>query len=906
MTSYSKAVQPLFASMALMLTMFLKIACAVAADPSADAVKPSWPATGVNTRVTISLFEACGSHSEFPAALPAESFRFTTPMLALHRLPLKYVSGGVREVWNGPVLMQAFVKTVLPEGGVDLLIRSPGRARLWIDGQIVATTPARRLFPDAHQPFEVYQPDMPWLRVPHVGDHEVRVRFESTGQPVEVVLESLVGSASSRCELGETLVAFRQADRMFTLIQPIETLQAVRPPSVRPPSVSNHDGPQRAVHLVDSEFEGYRAELESYLQSIDRQSLIDESARENAFWDRRHEIARNYLAGQPDIVIPEKHSALSESNLIDRLVNDPLKSVDAASIDHATNDLEFLRRLSLDTVGMPPSPTEIDDYLADVELGTHRELAIVRFVSDERWADHWVSYWQDVLAENPNILKPKLNNTGPFRGWLYDSLVLNKPMDRFATELIRMEGSAFAGAAGGFSWATENDVPMAEKAHIIAGAFQSVNMKCARCHDAPYHPWTQKDLFSLAAMLENQTITVPDTSSVPRAFFDRKEGDSPIAITLQPGDIVPPVWPSERLDCQMFGPHEVDASLLGRDPTSRETLAAIITRAENNRFAATLVNRLWTRLMGWGLMPDTDDWYESESRNSILLDYLSRELIGSGYDLKHVAGMIMKSSAYQRAAIDEKQVERALTFAAPWRRRLSAEQVVDSLHHVTGMAMDTEPITFDPEASQKIENFLNLGQASRAWQLTSLSNERDRPSLSLPKAATLVECMEAFGWRQSRQSPITHREYEANVVQPGVVANGTLTGTVTRLTDASAITSLALASQSVESFIEQLFLRVLTRQPSASERAAFLAHLSEGFEDRELTASPTEKVPPVSRGFATWSNHFAVEANALMRDIELEVAAGPEPTQRLSSDWRERAEDAVWAIVNSPEFQFVP
>lgn len=51
---------------------------------------------------------------------------------------------------------------------------------------------------------------------------------------------------------------------------------------------------------------------------------------------------------------------------------------------------------------------------------------------------------------------------------------------------------------------------------------------------------------------------------------------------------------------------------------------------------------------------------------------------------------------------------------------------------------------------------------------------------------------------------------------------------------------------------------------------------------------------------------IATEANELMRDIELQVAAGPEPTRRLASDWRERAEDAIWALVNSPEFQFVP
>ncbi len=852
---------------------------------------PTWPATADKALVTISLFESAGSPTTFPHKLPEEAFRFTASSLAIHRLPLKFGSGGVRESWGGPVLMQSFVQSTLPAGEVELLVRSPGRSRLWVDGQILGLTPPRKLFTSAHQPFEIYQPDMPWLRVPRVGDQEVRFKFNSPGKLHEIVLESLVGSSTSRCELGETLVAFRQGNAMFTLLTPDPQLAASGP-----------------IHLVDAEFLKYRKQLEQQLSRIDRQSLEDESAKEDEFWNQRHRIAREVLEKQRALVVPEANSALKEHNTIDRFINNRLSAAtqpEAPQIDRLTNDLEFLRRTSLETVGVPPSVEEIEEFEAQT-AGTRREWAIAKLLKDERWADHWVSYWQDVLAENPNILKPKLNNTGPFRWWLYDSLILNKPMDRFATELIRMEGSPYAGAPAGFSWATENDVPMAEKAHIIAGAFLSVDMKCARCHDAPYHPWKQKDLFSLGAMLENKAIKVPETSSVPTAFFDRKGSDSPIAVTMKPGDVIEPRWPTDTFELQEFGSNDVDPRLLGRPAAPREQLAAMITRAENRRFAATLVNRLWTRLMGWGLVDDTDDWYEAELRQPELIDYLSRELIGSGYDLKHVTRLILQSRTYQRQAIDETSVKRELAFFAPWRHRLSAEQVVDSMHQAAGVAMDTEPITFDPEASQKIENFLNLGEASRAWQLTSLSNERDRPSLSLPKAATIVECLEAFGWRQSRQSPLTHREYEANMVQPGVVANGALTGFVSRLTDQSTTTQFAIQSQSPDQFVERLFMSVLTRQPSPEERAAFVAQLSDGFANRLQAPPATEKLPPLSRGFATWSNHFAVEANALMRDIELEVAAGPEPTSRLTMAWREKAEDALWALVNSPEFQFVP
>ena len=65
-----------------------------------------------------------------------------------------------------------------------------------------------------------------------------------------------------------------------------------------------------------------------------------------------------------------------------------------------------------------------------------RAEVIERLLADERWADHWMGYWLDVLAENPNIVNPTLNNTGPFRWWIYSSFLDNKPFDRFATEAL--------------------------------------------------------------------------------------------------------------------------------------------------------------------------------------------------------------------------------------------------------------------------------------------------------------------------------------------------------------------------------------------------------------------------------------------------------------------------------------
>src|SRR5690606_17270171 len=99
--------------------------------------------------------------------------------------------------------------------------------------------------------------------------------------------------------------------------------------------------------------------------------------------------------------------------------------------------------------------------------------------------------------------------------WLHEALLDNRPMDQFAADLVTFQGSVHGGGAGGFVRAAENEVPMAAKAHVVGNAFLGVEMKCALCHDAPYHSIKQEDVFSLAAMLGQKPIVLPETASVP-------------------------------------------------------------------------------------------------------------------------------------------------------------------------------------------------------------------------------------------------------------------------------------------------------------------------------------------------------------------------------------------------------
>jgi hypothetical protein len=170
--------------------------------------------------------------------------------------------------------------------------------------------------------------------------------------------------------------------------------------------------------------------------------------------------------------------------------------------------------------------------------------------------------------------------------------------------------------------------------------------------------------------------------------------------------------------------------VLRRNADSRELLAALLTDPRNERFAQVLANRLWQQFLGFGLVDPVEDWENAAPSHPELLRWLGHELVTHDYDLKHLARLILTSRTYQRAATAEGSrvlKSRERLFESPARRRLTAEQLVDSLFAATGLEFDTEQLTMDPECRQVANDQGNFGRPLRAWEFAALSNERDRP-----------------------------------------------------------------------------------------------------------------------------------------------------------------------------------
>ncbi len=805
--------------------------------------------------VTVEIYEAVAEPWDGGPAVgqPEESFPLSA--LGMARVPVKYNARGIETGRSSPFLVHATATLERPAGSYRLLLRSRNAARLLVDGEPVARTKPLTRNSSGHEsvpPLNV--PEDPRWHPLAAGDQEQIVAWESDGSAHKVELWAVVGGKGLRPETGELLAAVVGPGGVPTLIG-------------------------AEVPLTDEGWSAFAAAETGRLITLDAARRRQRALRDAAYWDARHGRSRDEAAN-----LATKAPA-GEGNLIDR----HLATLDATP----AADAEFFRRLALDTIGVIPGPAEVESFLADTRPDK-KAHAIDARLADPRWADHWMGYWQDVLAENPGLLKPTLNNTGPFRRYIYAAFQDNVPFDRFVTDLIRMEGDPLGGGPAGFGVATQNDAPMAAKAQVLAKAFLAADLRCARCHDAPSHPFSQEDLFGLAGLLDGKPQTIPATSTVKQQPGGRRPA---VSVTIEAGDKVDPSW-----NLGAINPDETLDGLLPEGAKPRERLAALITSPRNSRFAPVMVNRLWHRYAGFGLIEPIDDWDgDARPKYPDLLADLAREFQRGDYDLKALARLILNSRFYQARAGEPATTPR------PARRRMSAEQLLDSMFAAVGKPFRAEVLCLDIDGRRPPSEFLNLGRPGHAWELATASNERDRPALSLPVVQSLTDLMQAFGWRAARPDAITVREEAITPTPAGVLANGSVTdGRIARLSDDGALTELCLEDQPVEALIRSITLRILSRPPTGAETERFVAYLGDTYPNRVVPGAA--KRPPMkgSARRVSWSNHLHPDATTIQLDEEKVVREGDPPTARLTPEFRERAEDIVWALVNSPEFSFLP
>lgn len=326
------------------------------------------------------------------------------------------------------------------------------------------------------------------------------------------------------------------------------------------------------------------------------------------------------------------------------------------------DDIAFARRAYLDIIGLLPTPDELQTFLDDRQ-SNKRELLVEQLLGrDVDYAEHWLTFWNDLLRNDYTGTGFITGGRTQISKWLYQALVTNRPYDEMARELIAPPTPESAGFANGIRW--RGDVSAGQTVEIqfaqsVGQAFLGINLKCASCHDSFIDRWKLSESFGLAAIYSTRPLEIHRC--------DKPIGQTATAAWLFPelGQIDPQAAQPERL----------------------KQLAALMTHAENGRFTRTIVNRIWHRLVGRGIVHPTDAM-QSEPWSADLLDYLASDLAEHHYDLKRTIAFIATSHAYQEHVqqVTQDLDDRNYVYAGPRARRLTAEQFMDAIWQLTGDA----------------------------------------------------------------------------------------------------------------------------------------------------------------------------------------------------------------------------
>lgn len=391
----------------------------------------------------------------------------------------------------------------------------------------------------------------------------------------------------------------------------------------------------------------------------------------------------------------------------------------------AADKRTLIRRVTFDLIGLPPTPEEIEAFLADHSAEAFKKV-VDRLLDSPHYGERLGRHWLDVVryaettASDANAV---MRYAHRYRDYVVDAFNRDLPYDQFIVEQLAgdlMPATPDASLnfrrviASGFLMLgpkplSETDGEQVrmdivdEQIDVTGCAFLGLTLACARCHDHKFDPVPTLDYYSLAGIFRS-TETLRDTKPNAMMFWEwplfQVPGEKPFMVMApkegKPADLRVHVR-GNRFNLGAPAPRRFPQILAGTQQkplaatqSGRLELARWIASKDNPLTARVMVNRLWQHHFGAGLVATSDNLGmrgEAPSHPE-LLDWLATQFIQSGWSLKAMHRLMLLSSTYQM--VNQKD-DRALTVDPGnrllWRmprRRLDAESLRDALLAVSG------------------------------------------------------------------------------------------------------------------------------------------------------------------------------------------------------------------------------
>jgi hypothetical protein len=341
---------------------------------------------------------------------------------------------------------------------------------------------------------------------------------------------------------------------------------------------------------------------------------------------------------------------------IDNFINLRLEEVGLAAAP-TVNDAGFVRRLTLDLTGRLPSPSVMEQFVESAAADKRSEL-IDQLLQSEEFSDFW-TYRLALLLRVPQ----KRGNPAAakvYYDWLHDCVRRDVPLNEVAEQLLMAVGSASESGPANFYNVAGDARGQAE---FVSQIFMGVRLQCANCHDHPLDAWTQDDYHGLAAI-----------------FARMKRGAMVRESTT--GEVIHPAT-GEPAVAKIPG-----GRLLSPEANYRTEFIEWLTSDTNAHFSKATANRVWSHLMGRGLVDPVDDLrVTNPATHPELLDWLAKDLTSHEFKLKHLIRRICTSDAYSRGAIaNSDPATTAEFYVAAIPKPMSPEVFLDAVADVTGVS----------------------------------------------------------------------------------------------------------------------------------------------------------------------------------------------------------------------------
>jgi hypothetical protein len=361
------------------------------------------------------------------------------------------------------------------------------------------------------------------------------------------------------------------------------------------------------------------------------------------------------------------------------------------------SDAVFLRRAYLDVIGVIPTATEAKKFLDDKSADKRTRLVDELLSRKNDYAAHWTPFWEDAIG-SANVDKVGgIASRGSHRDWIFKSFADNKPFDLMVAELIDPTLPGYrkpiiSEANGKRVFAAyirnESHVDTIQSAANVAQVFMGTGMKCASCHSHFLNKeWPQARFLAFAGMFAANDLEL-------------------IRCEQPSGQFIPAKFPFELPGVPDTAPKQLDDRL--------HRVAQLLIDPANPRFAKSIMNRLWKRYLGLGLFEPQDDFrLDQPPAQPELLDWLADDFMRHGYDFKHTIRLILASRTYQLRydpaladQFDVNKPQQARYYRSPSLRRLTAEQLLDSVRVAMTQGLNEKKRTYLENASTALTRAL--------------------------------------------------------------------------------------------------------------------------------------------------------------------------------------------------------